>query len=282
MKNDADFTASTDTAQSLERRWQRWGLHRASRAATPETWSTGWARLDAVLPGGGYPLAAVTEFLVEQPGQGELSLVLKALRPQLEAQPDRRLVFVDPPYRMNAPALDAAGIDRSRVPVIRCRNSSQRLWSIEQLAAAGGFSGLILWAEALATVDLRRLQLASEKAGCPVFVYRPLAYANHRSPAALRLAIQGRGAYQRIEIIKCRGPVGACITGLSAGRDQPWAGMADNAYSATRTTAANEYWAQITQPTRPGTLGHPTDNVRARSRLSRSTTLPADPQTSPR
>lgn len=278
MQDDIDYTVSSPNARRLEQRWQRWGIHRASRAATPETWATGWARLDAILPGGGYPLAAVTEVLAEQPGQGELSLVLKALQPRLEAHAHHRLVFIDPPYRLHAPALDAAGIDRSRVPVICCRDSGQRIWSIEQLAAAGGFVGLMLWAEALSAGDLRRLQLASEKAGCPVFVYRPLAYAGHRSPAALRLAIRGRGQHQQIEVIKCRGPAGACITGLAAGRDRPWTGMpklADNTHRRVASTAANEHWARPAPTSR-------TNKNHARSRLPSSTTLPTESQSHPR
>lgn len=211
-----------DSVAALETRWRRFGIHRASRAAAPETWSTGWPALDALLPGGGYPLAAVTEFLVEQPGNGELSLLLTALKPRLNDAPDSRLVFVDPPHRLNAPALDGAGIDRARVPVICCRNSGERIWSIEQLATAGGFAGFVLWDDTLDTPALRRLQLASEKAGCPVFVYRRLACARQRSPAALRLALTCRAGRQRLEVLKCRGPAGATTIGLGPGRDAAW------------------------------------------------------------
>lgn len=209
-------------AAMLEARWQRFGVHRASRAAVPRTCSSGWPWLDALLPGGGYPLAAVTEFLVESAGQGELSLLLAALKPRLDGHADSRLVFVEPPYRLNAPALDGAGIDRSRVPVIRCRDTAERVWSIEQLAAAGGFVAFVLWDNDLDTPALRRLQLASEKAGGPVFVYRDLACARHRSPAALRLAIHSRNGRQRIEVLKCRGPAGGRTAGLKVSRDQAW------------------------------------------------------------
>ncbi|MGN8157329.1 translesion DNA synthesis-associated protein ImuA [Salinisphaera sp. RV14] len=215
--------SNNSPAAALEARWQRFGVHRASRAAAPLTWSSGWPWLDALLPGGGYPLAAVTEFLVESAGRGELSLLLAALKPRLEAWPDSRLVFVEPPHRLNAPALDGAGIDRARVPVIRCRDTAERVWSIEQLAAAGGFVAFVLWDDNLDTPALRRLQLASEKAGGPVFVYRDLACARHRSPAALRLAIQSRNGRQKIEVLKCRGPAGGTADGLKAARDRGWA-----------------------------------------------------------
>lgn len=206
----------------METRLRHVGVHRASRQARPATWSTGWPSLDAVLPGRGYPLGAVTEFLIEQPGSGELSLLLAALKPRLSQAPNSRLVFVDPPYQLNAPALDAAGIERARVPIIQCSSTAERVWSIEQLAAAGGFTAFVLWDSDISTSSLRRLQLAGEKAGCPVFVYRSIRRARQPSPAALRLAVTSRDGYQRLEVLKCRGPAGARIHGLRRDRDQSW------------------------------------------------------------
>ncbi|MES1954708.1 translesion DNA synthesis-associated protein ImuA [Salinisphaera hydrothermalis] len=232
-------------AAMLEARWQRFGVHRANRAAALRTWSTGWSRLDALLPGGGYPLTGVTEFLIESAGQGELSLLLAGLKPQLERRPEHRLVFVEPPHRLNAPALDCAGIDHARVPVIRCRDTAERVWSIEQLAAAGGFVAFVIWDDHLDTPQLRRLQLASEKAGCPVFAYRDLACARHRSPAALRLALHCRNGHQRIEILKCRGPAGGRTTGLSASQDRAWMFVAVGPDSSGLTSAEPANSAQI-------------------------------------
>lgn len=223
MRTPEYIPSDNSTAARLEARWQRFGIHRASRAAVPRTWSSGWPWLDALLPGGGYPLDGVTELLVESFGQGELSLLLAALKPRLDAHADSRLVFIEPPHRLNAPALDSAGIDRSRVPVIRCRDTAERIWSIEQLAVAGGFVAFILWDNHLDTSALRRLQLASEKTGGPVFVYRDLAWALHRSPAALRLALHSQNGRQSIEVLKCRGPAGGRVSGLAAARDQGWA-----------------------------------------------------------
>lgn len=218
-----EHTPRTDPrAAALEASLQRFGVHRASCQARPDTCSTGWPSLDAVLPGGGYPLGAVTEFLVEQPGSGELSLLLAALQPRLATATNSRLALINPPYRLNAPALDAAGIERARVPVVQCSSTAERIWSIEQLAAAGGFAAFVLWDSDLDAPSLRRLQLAAEKAQCPVFVYRDIRCARQRSPAALRLALTCRNGYQRLEVVKCRGPAGALIHGLRRDRDQSW------------------------------------------------------------
>ena len=221
MRDDT-LTSSRQTTATLEADWQRLGVHRASQAARPVTWSTGLASLDRILPGRGYPLASVTEWLIERAGIGELSLLLAGMGKRLQAYPNQRLILLNPPYALSAPALDACRIDRSRVPVLRCSTPAEAIWSIEQLADAGGFVGFVLWEDQLEMTDLRRLQLASEKAGCPVFVYRHMHCARQRSPAALRLVLTQRAGKQHIEVLKCRGPGGARAKGLYIGRDRPW------------------------------------------------------------
>ena len=222
MRDEPTTDSGRAASLAIDAEWQRLGIHRASQAAQPRTWSTGLAELDRVLPGRGYPLASVTEWLIERPGTGELSLLLAGLSQRLAARASQRLVMVNPPYGLNAPALDAAAVDRSRLPVLRCATPAEAVWSIEQLAAAGGFVAFVLWEDRLDTTDLRRLQLASEKAGCPVFVYRSLRCARQRSPAALRRVLTQRSGRQRIEILKCRGPGGARVDGFRVGRDRPW------------------------------------------------------------
>jgi len=221
MRDDT-LTSSRQTTATLEADWQRLGVHRASQAARPVTWSTGLASLDRILPGRGYPLASVTEWLIERAGIGELSLLLAGMGKRLQAYPNQRLILLNPPYALSAPALDACRIDRSRVPVLRCSTPAEAIWSVEQLAAVGGFVGFVLWEDQLEMTDLRRLQLASEKAGCPVFVYRHMHCARQRSPAALRLVLTQRAGKQHIEVLKCRGPGGARVEGLHSGRDRAW------------------------------------------------------------
>src|ERR1700694_4355394 len=82
-------------------------------ARTADTVPSGYAPLDAVLPGGGWPRGALTELLVERPGIGELRFLLPAL--SLLAREDRWLAFIAPPYHLYAPALAASGIDASRL-----------------------------------------------------------------------------------------------------------------------------------------------------------------------
>ena len=66
-----------------------------------ESIPTGFAELDAQLPGGGWPRAALTELLANQCGIGELRLLLPALARL--SQDDKWLVLVAPPHRPFAP-----------------------------------------------------------------------------------------------------------------------------------------------------------------------------------
>ena len=213
---------SLDGRAALEAYWQRFGVRRATQQGETPTIGTGWPAIDRLLPGGGYPRDGVTELLTRNEGSGELSLLLPALAARLASQPDKQIGFVAPPHTLNAPALLAADIDCARAPIIACRDDGERVWAVEQMARSKAFCGFVVWSNTLDDRALRRLQLAAESAGCPVFVYRPLRQASQRSPAALRLAISGNRDGQRLEVLKCRGPAGARMTTLEAARDRAW------------------------------------------------------------
>ena len=48
-----------------------WRAHQLGRAGAAGALASGFAALDAVLPGGGWPAGALTELLLPQPGVGE-------------------------------------------------------------------------------------------------------------------------------------------------------------------------------------------------------------------
>ena len=89
-------------------------------APEPATLPSGFAALDAALPGRGWPQGALTEMLIEREGIGELRLALPAL---VRVQTQKRdVVWIAPPHRPYAPALAAAGLDLARFFVVRCRD----------------------------------------------------------------------------------------------------------------------------------------------------------------
>lgn len=160
---------------------------------------TGFADLDAELPGGGWPPAALTEVLCDACGIGETSLLLPGLRHLGQAGDwrGRGMLWIDPPGLPYAPALAAAGLDLSSLAVLRPAREEDALWAAEQALRTGSAAAVLLWQASARGADsalryprLRRLQLAAAAGGGLGFVFAPAAAASASSPAALRVALQ--------------------------------------------------------------------------------------------
>lgn len=164
--------------------------------------STGFAELDAQLPGGGWPRGALSEILIEQDGIGECSLLLPVLAALTRAR--QRVVLVGAPYIPYAPALAEAGIDLAQLVHIEA-TAADTHWTAEQCLRAGCCGAVVNWLPQADYRQLRRLQLAAETGAALAFVFRPLAVAREASPAALRLVVTAAAEDARIEILKCRG-----------------------------------------------------------------------------
>jgi hypothetical protein len=77
--------------------WRARSAAGAAGAVVP----SGWPRLDAQLPGGGWPLGTLIELLLAEPGVGELRLLLPALRALTHARADDAhhwLAWIAPPH----------------------------------------------------------------------------------------------------------------------------------------------------------------------------------------
>jgi hypothetical protein len=182
------------------------GVWRRAAGATPllRAQATGCAELDALLPGGGWPLGALSEILCSQDGLGELSLLMPALADLTRRR--RRVIFVAPPYIPYAPALQAQGVDLALVTHIQAEGGDS-CWSTEQCLRSGGCGAVLSWLPRSDYAQLRRLQLAAETGGTLGFVFRPAAAAYNPSPSGLRLLVDTDGETSRIEVLKCRGGV---------------------------------------------------------------------------
>jgi hypothetical protein len=176
---------------------------RASGALRPAGLATGFASLDAVLPGGGWPRGAVTELLGERAGIGELSLLLPALIALARA--GRTLACVAPPHLPYAPALQQAGLPLERLLWLPLDPSREALWAAEQLLRCPAVGAVLLWPAVIDERQVRRLQLAAETGGGSAWLYRPAQAAEAPSPAALRLRLHACADGLRIEILKSRG-----------------------------------------------------------------------------
>ncbi|HEU4619133.1 MAG TPA: translesion DNA synthesis-associated protein ImuA [Gammaproteobacteria bacterium] len=174
----------------------------AARSVVP----TGFAALDRVLPGGGWPWGAVIEIFAERPGIGELRLWMPAIAASSRARDRLWIVFVAPPLIPYPPALARCGIDLDRVLLVDTRDTAaEASWATEQSVRSGACIVVLAWLRSVDDTALRRFQLAAEAKECALLLFRPMAGLARRSPAALRLRLTKDGDKTRVEILKCRG-----------------------------------------------------------------------------
>jgi hypothetical protein len=172
----------------------------AAPAALPPGIPTGFAALDTLLPWHGWPPGALSELLGSYPGAG-LALVLPALT-ALSREP-RWLLMVDPPFIPYAPVLTAAGLDLSRLAVVKAGEATA--WAAEQGLRSGACGAVLAWGGRWETAVLRRLQLAAESGGALALLFRGLGAAREHSPAALRLALAPSASGMTVTPLKQRG-----------------------------------------------------------------------------
>jgi hypothetical protein len=165
--------------------------------------SSGFAGLDALLPGAGWPRSALVEVLVEGPGRGGLDLVMPALARL--SRTARWLALISPPLMPYAPGWAGAGVELSRLLLVHGRDERERLWALEQALRSGVCSAVLGWAAEIRVDRLRRLQLAAETGGSTGFLFRPPAVARTPSPAHLRVRVGAGPDGLDLEVLKCRG-----------------------------------------------------------------------------
>lgn len=180
-------------------------LCRNGRAVTaPVVEASGWAELDAVLPGGGWQAGTVVELMPAAMGIGELRLLLPALARITGA--GRHVTLIAPPYIPFAPALSQHGVRLERLLVIQAQHADDILWAAEQSLRCRSFGAVLAWPATIRDREVRRLQLAAEAGGSTGFLYRSVDAAREASPAALRLKLRRAASNALlIDVLKCRG-----------------------------------------------------------------------------
>lgn len=149
--------------------------------------ATGFAELDELLPERGWVQSALTELLVPREGIGALQLLLPALARL--SQQRRWIAWVAPPYVPYAPALEAAGVDMSRLLRVYPRGGHDGLATVEACLRAGTCSAVLAWPMAGELPALRRLQRAAVQGRSWSILFRPEHCVQIASPAAQRLKI---------------------------------------------------------------------------------------------
>jgi hypothetical protein len=163
---------------------------------------TGWSSLDAALPTGGWPDAALSELLLSADGIGELQLLWPALA-RLSQSKDAVVALIAPPYHPYPPAWHAAGVRLGALQVIRTKTPRDALWAAEQCLRSGACDAVLCWPQQADDRALRRLQVAAETGQALGFAFRPMKAAVNPSPAALRIALDA--SPRQLRVLKCRG-----------------------------------------------------------------------------
>lgn len=180
-----------------------WLGHELAAPARPAC-PSGFAELDAQLPGGGWPTTGLTELLHET-GSGEIRLLAPALR-RLGAG-SRELVWIAPPHPPYAPAIQALGLSPACLLWLRADHPADAAWAAEQVLRSGSAGAVLWWSRQAPPAMLRRLHLAAQEGSTPLFALRPPAARTHASPALLRLALQAlAGSHLEIDLFKRNGP----------------------------------------------------------------------------
>jgi len=172
-------------------------------APEPATLPSGFAALDAALPGHGWPQGALTEMLLEREGIGELRLALPALA-HVQAQ-GRDVVWIAPPHWPYAPALAAAGLDLARFYIVRCRDPKDALWAYEQALRAPECGAAFAWHAVHDDRALRRLQVAAREGRTWGVLWRRPGQPGSATAAPLRLRLAPAENGLVVRVLKRRG-----------------------------------------------------------------------------
>ena len=172
--------------------------------------ATGFAQLDQLLHGSGWPAAGLMELLCDVHGIGELRLLASALTRVSRAEA-RWITWINPPFVPYAPALARVGIDVNKVLLIHPKSHREALWALEQALKTGASSAALAWLDesALKTTEIRRLQLAAATGRTWTTLFRPASAAGKASMAELRILAEsepaGRCDRLAFTILKRRG-----------------------------------------------------------------------------
>ena len=174
---------------------------RQQASQQPDRISTGFPQLDTHLAGG-WPRSGLIELLVDQPGIGELQLLLPLLR---QCMVQGSTLWINPPFIPYAPALAHQAISLKQLAIVHTNNRDDTLWALEHSLRCSAVSLVLAWTNTLRSAQLRRVQLAAETRQCPCVLLRTSSAAGASSPATLRLQLDSGGENLQINLLKRRG-----------------------------------------------------------------------------
>jgi protein ImuA len=205
-----DFGA-LGAAGALSQVWRASELGSASQHCV----ATGYAALNNVLPGGGWPQGALIELLQPQAGLHEWGLLAPALAALQQAAPSQAVVLVGAPWLPFGPALGARQLDMRRLLCVQAGDAPALLWATREALQCADVASVLAWLPDARSAHLRRLQIAAHAHDKLLFVFRPLRAQQESSPAPLRLLLEGalieaseagKAGNLLVHVLKRRGP----------------------------------------------------------------------------
>lgn len=232
-------SSSAAALEELRRaiRAQEAGLRPASASAS--VIPLGLPAVDAALPWGGLPAGGLHEILTAAAGgtgsdAAALAFAVFAAGRFQQAGREAEVVWCRPVQRRQegglpyGPGLRRCGLDPRRLVLAEARRQEDLCWALEEAlrdgrAAAiigesgGGGDGTGRGDGGISDLALRRLQLAAEQAGRPLFLLRPEARVRGRAcPSLTRWKAEARPAPRegdgilpppawRLDLLRCRG-----------------------------------------------------------------------------
>jgi hypothetical protein len=161
--------------------------------------TTGFSALDRLLPGGGWPLSALTEIHHAQTSIGELRLLMPTLA-RLSRQ-GRWVAIIAPPYIPYAPALAAFGLDLSRVLLVHPKSQKDGLAALEQGLRSGTCGAVIAWPRQVDADAMQRLQAAAKAGKTWGILFRDPVSQEEPSSAAVRLRLEERDGNTVVHVL---------------------------------------------------------------------------------
>lgn len=161
--------------------------------------ASGFAELDQLLPGNGWPLGCTIEVLSDLPGNGELQLLKPALCQQ--AKKDGWIAWLTPPCLPYVPSWQAEGIPAKQHLLLQ-PHADDWLWTAQQLLRSGCCTAVLAWHNQLDVQAMRKLQLAAQGQNTLFVLFRPKRQQQQSSLAPLRLTLTAQAHTLQVQLLK--------------------------------------------------------------------------------
>lgn len=176
---------------------------------------SGFSEIDHKL-NGGWPASGIIQVHASY-GIGELRLFVPFLE---QKQKLGKLIFINPPGKLNAPFLLNHGLDLSNVLIITPESDEHGSWAVEQCLKSDVCAVVLYWGNTLNAKQTRRCALASHDTQTSMLYFQSPNLDNSTSSAAIKMLLTPTTNGINLEIIKQKG--GSPVSKFAVNMSQLW------------------------------------------------------------